>query len=60
MKQVGEFHQLSNVRHAVLGIVPRTETGAADVHGVGAMQDGLAGDGDVARGGEQFEVVFGQ
>ncbi len=60
MKQMGEFHQLGNVRHVVLGVVPRTEARAADIHRIGAMQDGLAGNAGVTGRGEQFEMVLGQ
>ena len=60
MEQVGKLHQLGNVRHAVAGVVPRTEARAADVHGIRAMQDGLFGNGGIARGAQQFEVVLGQ
>ncbi len=60
MKQVGEFHQLGNVRHTVLGVVPRTEARAADIHRIGAMQDGFTGNACIPGGGEQFEMVLGQ
>ncbi|MET3717920.1 hypothetical protein ABMD26_004168 [Pseudomonas sp. PvP001] len=55
-----EGHQLGDVAQLVAGVVTRAEAGPADVDGVGAMQDGLAGDGNVACGAEQFEVVLGQ
>ncbi|MNJ01370.1 hypothetical protein D3C73_1609850 [compost metagenome] len=58
-EQVGELHQLGNFRHAVAGIVPRTEAGAADIHGIGAMQDGLLGNRHIPRGAQQFQVVLG-
>ncbi|MNR22019.1 hypothetical protein D3C85_1389520 [compost metagenome] len=59
VEQVGKLHQAGNLRHAVAGIVPRTEAGAADIHGIGAMQDGLLGDGHIPRGAQQFQVVLG-
>jgi hypothetical protein len=40
--------------------VARAEARAADIHGVGAMQDGLAGNGDIASRAEQFQVMLGQ
>ena len=51
VEQVGEFHQLGNLRHAVAGVVARAEAGAADVYGVGAMQDGFPGDRGIAGRG---------
>jgi hypothetical protein len=39
--------------------VARAEARAADIHGVGAVQDGLAGDGDIAGRAEQFQVMLG-
>ncbi len=59
MEQMGEFHQPGDILDAVLGIVPRAETRPPDVHGIGAMQDGLLRDGDVPCGTQQFEVVLG-
>ncbi|MNN50352.1 hypothetical protein D3C81_1649340 [compost metagenome] len=56
---MGERHQLGNFRHAVAGIVPRTKAGAADIHGIGAMQDGFLGNGYIPRGAQQFQVVLG-
>ncbi len=60
VEQMGKFHQLGDVGHAVLGVVPGTKAGAADVHRIGAMQDGLAGDAGVTGRGEQFEMVLGK
>ncbi|MCY1267961.1 hypothetical protein D9M70_164040 [compost metagenome] len=54
MEAVGELHQPGDFRHFVAGVVAGAEARAADVHGIGAMQDGLAGDIDVAGGAEQF------
>ncbi|GEM_PF-5853955 len=59
MEQMRERHQSRDIRHAVLGIVPCTEAGPADVHGIGAMQDGLLGNGDIPCRAQQFEVVLG-
>ena len=56
----GELHQPGDITHFIAGIVPRAEARAADIDGVGAMQNGLAGDLDVTRRAEQFQVVLGQ
>jgi hypothetical protein len=40
--------------------VARAEARAADVHGVSAVQDRLAGDGDIAGRAEQFQMMLGQ
>lgn len=48
----GKFHQACDFAHFVAGVVPRTKAWATDVHGVGAMQNGLAGNGDIAGGAE--------
>ncbi|MNZ39189.1 hypothetical protein D3C78_566780 [compost metagenome] len=56
----GEFHQFSDIAHFVAGVVAGAEARATDVDGIGAMQDGLAGDGDIAGRAEQFQVMFGQ
>ncbi len=56
----GEFDQLSDIAHVVARVVARAEARAANVDGVGAMQDGLARDGDIAGGAEQFQVMLGQ
>ncbi|MNK90154.1 hypothetical protein D3C87_1101960 [compost metagenome] len=56
----GEFHQLGDIAHFVAGVVAGAEAWATDVNGIGAMQDGLAGDGDIAGRAEQFQVMFGQ
>jgi hypothetical protein len=56
---MGKLHQLGDIAHFVAGIVAGAEAWAAQVHGVGAMQNGLAGDGYVAGGAEQFEVMLG-
>ncbi|MND98351.1 hypothetical protein D3C80_906990 [compost metagenome] len=55
----GKLHQLSDFAHLVTGIVARAEAWATDVHSVGAMQDGLTGDGHIAGGAEQFQVMLG-
>ncbi|MCY1456056.1 hypothetical protein D9M71_732510 [compost metagenome] len=59
MEAMGELHQRGDIRHLVAGVVPRTEARTSDVHGIGPMQDGLAGDGGVAGGAEEFEVMLG-
>jgi hypothetical protein len=59
MVATGEFHQLGDIAHLIAGVVARAEARATDVHGVSAMQDGLAGDGYVAGGAEQFKVMLG-
>ncbi|MOA02785.1 hypothetical protein D3C78_1222550 [compost metagenome] len=59
MVAMGEFHQLGDIRHLVAGVVPCPEARTTDVHGIGPMQDGLAGDGRVAGGAEEFEVMLG-
>ncbi|MNH23730.1 hypothetical protein D3C79_836400 [compost metagenome] len=56
----GEFHQLGDIADFVAGVMAGAKARAAEVHGVGAMQDGLAGDGDIAGGAEQFQVMLGQ
>ncbi|MNK66412.1 hypothetical protein D3C87_857300 [compost metagenome] len=56
----GEFHQLGDFADFVAGVVARAEARAADVHGVGAVQDRLTGDGDIAGRAEQFQVMLGQ
>ncbi|MNL01221.1 hypothetical protein D3C87_1216840 [compost metagenome] len=57
---MGELDQLGDIADFVAGVVAGAEARAAEVHGVGAMQDGLAGDGDIAGRAEQFQVMFGQ
>ncbi|MCY1450785.1 hypothetical protein D9M71_676170 [compost metagenome] len=56
---MGELHQLSDIAHLVAGVVAGAEAWATEVHGVGAMQDGLTGDGHIAGGAEQFQVMLG-
>jgi hypothetical protein len=56
----GEFHQFGDFADFVAGVVAGTEARAADVHGVGAVQDRLTGDGHIAGRAEQFQVVLGQ
>ncbi|MNL32733.1 hypothetical protein D3C87_1546050 [compost metagenome] len=56
----GEFHQFGDFAHFVAGVVAGAEARATDVDCIGAMQDGLAGDGYVAGGAEQFQMMFGQ
>ncbi|MNP26036.1 hypothetical protein D3C76_1188700 [compost metagenome] len=56
---MGELHQGGDVAYLIAGVVPRTEARAADVDGIGPMQDGLAGDGHIAGGAEQFQVMLG-
>ncbi|MNO57768.1 hypothetical protein D3C76_483110 [compost metagenome] len=55
----GELHQLGDFTHLIAGVVAGAEAWAADIHGVGAMQDRFAGDGHVAGGAEQFQVMLG-
>ncbi|MCY1447915.1 hypothetical protein D9M71_645570 [compost metagenome] len=59
MVATGEFHQLGDFADLVAGIVAGTKARATDVHGVGAMQNSLAGDAHVAGGAEQFQVMLG-
>jgi hypothetical protein len=53
---VGVAAQALDVGQRVAGLVARAESRAADVHGIGAVVDGLDADGGVARRGQQFEV----
>jgi hypothetical protein len=39
---------LGDIAHFVAGVVAGAEARATDVDGIGAMQDGLASDGDIA------------
>ena len=57
MVLVGKGHQCGNVGDAVGRVVPRTEAGPADIHRIGAMQDGLAGNPGITRRAEQFDMV---
>ncbi|MNP31850.1 hypothetical protein D3C76_1249960 [compost metagenome] len=57
---MGELHQCGDIAHLVAGVMPGAEAWAAKVDGIGAMQDGLAGDRHVTGGAEQFQVMFGQ
>ncbi|RMS01327.1 hypothetical protein ALP75_204133 [Pseudomonas syringae pv. actinidiae] len=59
MVAMGEFHQLGDIADLVAGVMSRTKASPADVHRVGAMQDGFAGDGHVPGRAEQFQVVLG-
>ncbi|MNN62819.1 hypothetical protein D3C81_1781500 [compost metagenome] len=59
MEAMGELDEPGDIRHLVAGVMARAEARTADVDGIGPMQDGLAGDGDIAGGAEEFEVVFG-
>ncbi|CEL29012.1 hypothetical protein SRM1_02360 [Pseudomonas fluorescens] len=56
----GEFHQLSDLAHFVAGVMAGAEAWATNVHGVGAVQDRLAGNGHVAGRAEQFQMMLGQ
>lgn len=55
---VCEFNQFGDIAHFVAGVVTGAKAGAADINGVCAVQDGLARDGGVAGGAEQFEVML--
>ncbi|MCY1451934.1 hypothetical protein D9M71_688240 [compost metagenome] len=57
---MGELHQGGDIAHLVAGVMPGAEARAAEVDGISAMQDGLAGDRHVTGGAEQFQVMFGQ
>jgi len=56
----GKLDQFGDFADFVAGVVACAEARAADVHGVSAMQDGLAGNGDIAGRAEQFQVMLGQ
>ncbi len=54
---VRELHQPGDVLERVAGIVPRPECRAADIDGIGAVQDRLAPDLGGFGGREQFKLV---
>ena len=54
---MGERHQVCDVLETVAGVVAGTETGAADIDCICAVQNGFAGDGGIAGGTEQFKVM---
>ncbi len=54
---VSELDQAGEIFEGVAGIVAGAECGAADVDGVGAVQDGLAADLGGFGGRQQFELV---
>lgn len=56
----GELHQLGDLAHFVAGVMAGAEAWATNVHGVGAVQDRLAGNGHVAGRAEQFQMMLGQ
>jgi len=54
VEAVRVFDQPGNVLHRVVGTAARPEAGAADVHRIGAVVDGLDADVGGAGRGEQF------
>jgi 3-hydroxymyristoyl/3-hydroxydecanoyl-(acyl carrier protein) dehydratase len=54
---VRELHQAGDLFQGIAGIVAGAEGGAADIDGVGAMQDRLAADLGGFGGRQQFELV---
>ncbi len=56
---MGELDQFGDIADLVAGVVSCAEAWPANVHRVGAMQNGFTGDARVPCGAEQFQVVFG-
>jgi len=54
---VGEFAEAGDVGHAVARIGPGAEGRAADIDGVGAVDDGFHAEVGILGGGEEFKRV---
>ena len=54
-----DIDKLGQQTDRIAGIVSRAEAGAADVYGIGTVQDGFAGNADIAGRTEQFEMMRG-
>ena len=55
VEAVGVLHQAGDLRHRVVRMVAGAEGRAADVDGVGPVQDRLAADGGGLGGGQKFQ-----